>query len=496
MMMGFMEGHGVPCPSMKINTGESRIMTIKKQQQQNNRTASIALGESCGVCGGWGEGLHLAYLCCFALSALQHRGQESAGIAVGDGAGGPLWHCRGMGLVSEVFPDPGVLKSESPPGPVAVGHVRYSYEQEGRRPENTQPLVLKYGGGELAVGHNGRLLNGTELREELEEAGAIFQTATDSELLAHLVARQGPVDLEEALAAAVSRLRGAFAFILTNGRRLVALRDGFGFRPLVLGTLGEKGIFAASETCALDTIGARFLREVRPGEMVTVDASGLRSRRLLPACPPALCIFEFVYFARPDSLLEGRSVHRVRRELGRRLAREQPAAADLVSGVPDSSIPAASGYAEAAGIPYELALVKNRYIGRTFLEPTPEMRAMGVDLKLNAVQPVVAGKRVVLVDDSLIKGTTSRKLVEVMRRAGAREVHLRVSSPPVIGSCRYGIDTPGPEGLAAWGRTPGELARELGADSVGFLSLEGTVQSVGLTNGGLCLACFTGKYPQ
>lgn len=437
----------------------------------------------------------LAYLCSFALSALQHRGQESAGIAVGDGSGGALWHRRGMGLVAEVFPEPAALQKTSPSGPVAVGHVRYAYARERSRPENVQPLILKYSGGELAVGHNGALLNGSALREELEEDGAIFQTATDSELLAHLVARQGPVDLEEALAAVAPCLRGAYAFVLTDGRRLVALRDRFGFRPLVLGALGKRGYFIASETCALDTIGARFLREIKPGEMLTVDAAGLRSQLLSPLPAPALCVFEYVYFARPDSLLEGRSVYQVRRELGRLLAREQPAGADLVSGVPDSSIPAASGYAEAAGLPYELALVKNRYIGRTFLEPTPELREMGVDLKLNAVQRVVAGKRVVLVDDSLIKGTTSRKLVQVMRRAGAREVHLRVSSPPVISPCSYGIDTPAPEGLAARGRSPAELAQELGADSVGFLSLEAMVQAAGFPDGGLCLACFTGRHP-
>ncbi len=437
----------------------------------------------------------LAYLCSFALSALQHRGQESAGLVVGGGSGRTLWHRRGLGLVAEVFPDPDALKGINPDGPVAIGHVRYAYAREKCRPEYVQPLILKYSGGELAIGHNGALLNGPALREELEEDGAIFQTATDSELLAHLVARQGRVDLEEALAAVAPGLHGAYAFVLTDGRRLVALRDCFGFRPLVLGALGECGYFIASETCALDTIGARFLREIKPGEMLALDAAGLRSQFVAPLPAPALCVFEYVYFARPDSLLEGRSVYQVRRELGRRLAREQPAAADLVSGVPDSSIPAASGYAAAAGLPYELALVKNRYIGRTFLEPTPELREMGVDLKLNAVQKVVAGKRVVLVDDSLIKGTTSRKLVQVMRRAGAREVHLRVSSPPVIAPCRYGIDTPELDGLAARGRTPAELARELGADSVGFLSLEATVQAAGFPAGGLCLACFTGRYP-
>ncbi len=451
--------------------------------------------EACGVCGGWAEGSPIAYLTCFALYALQHRGQESAGIAVARGGetGSGIWLRRDSGLVAEVFPDLGELRNR--PGSLAVGHVRYGYGREGKDPENAQPLLLRYRHGELAVAHNGHLLNGAALREELEEQGAIFQTGTDSELLAHLIARQGDAAVEEALAAVAPRLQGAFAFILTDGRKVVGLRDRHGFRPLSLAALGDSGFYLASETCAFDAIGAGFIREVVPGEMVILDDAGLRSRQVLERAGTSLCLFEYIYFARPDSNLQGRNVHLARRELGRRLAREHPADADIVTGVPDSSIAAASGFAEQAGLPYEMALVKNRYIGRTFIQPTRRMREEGVDLKLNAVQKIVEGKRVVIVDDSIVRGTTSLKLVRMMRRAGAREVHLRISSPPVIASCYYGIDTPDSRELLASSRTPAEIAGFLHADSIGYLSLAGTIKAVGLPEAQLCRACFTGRYP-
>ncbi|HOL17817.1 MAG TPA: amidophosphoribosyltransferase [Bacillota bacterium] len=451
------------------------------------------LKESCGVCGGFSRGDNLPYLTCFALYALQHRGQESAGIAVGGGGEKKIWLKRGMGLVSEVFPTTDELKERR--GNLTVGHVRYSYGEEGWHPENAQPLLLKYRHGELAIAHNGLLLNGPQLREELEEKGAIFQTGSDSELLAHLVARQGSPDLEESLAAVVPRLAGAFAFVLTDGKKVIGLRDRHGFRPLSLAALGNEGYFLASETCAFDTIRARFLRDVEPGEMVVLDQNGLRSRRIMPEEQPSLCIFEFIYFARPDSNIHGVNVHLARRELGRTLAREHPAAADMVTGVPDSSIAAASGYAEEAGLPYEMALVKNRYIGRTFIQPSQKLREEGVDLKLNAVRKIVEGKRVVIVDDSIVRGTTSLKLVRMVRRAGAREVHLRISSPPVIASCFYGIDTPTQEELIAHGRTPAEVAEMVGADSIGFLSHEGMISSIGLPGDRVCQACFTARYP-
>ncbi len=453
----------------------------------------VELHEACGVCGGYAQDQPLAYLTCFALYALQHRGQESAGIVAGPGEGRKVWLKKGMGLVSEVFPDSADLKGVV--SILSVGHVRYSYGQEGRNPENTQPLKLRYRYGELAVAHNGHLLNALELRAELEDQGAIFQTDTDSELLAHMVARQGSESLEDALAEVVPRLKGAFAFIVTDGRKVVGLRDGYGFRPLSLGALNGGGYFLASETCAFDTIQATFIRDLEPGEMVILDAEGEHSRQVITPKHSRLCIFEYIYFARPDSNMQGRNVHLVRRELGRRLAREHPVEADIVSGVPDSSIAAASGFAEEARLPYEMSLVKNRYIGRTFIKPTQKMREEGVDLKLNAVQKIVEGKRVVLVDDSIVRGTTSLKLINIMRRAGAREVHLRISSPPVTGSCYYGIDIPDAKDLIAYNRRPEEIPALVGADSLGYLSINEVVTAVGLPEESLCRACFTGQYP-
>ncbi len=455
-------------------------------------TSSPKLREACGVCGGFAADQPLAFLTCFSLYALQHRGQESAGIAAGPGEGRKIWVKRNTGLVSEVFPDSADLKGIV--CKLAVGHVRYSYGQEGQSPENTQPLKLRYRHGELAVVHNGHLLNALELREELECQGAIFQTDTDSELLAHMVARQGSSCLEEALAEVVPRLKGAFAFIVTDGHKVIGLRDGNGFRPLSLAAL-EGGYYLASETCAFDTIGAQFMRDLEPGEMVILDEKGMRSRQAVESRKSNLCVFEFIYFARPDSNLQGKNVHLVRRELGRRLAREHPVDADIVSGVPDSSIAAASGFAEQAGLPYEMALVKNRYIGRTFIKPTQKMREEGVDLKLNAVRKIVEGKKVVLVDDSIVRGTTSLKLILIMRRAGAREVHLRISSPPVTGSCYYGIDIPDPHDLIAHNRSAAEIPALIGADSVGYLSMEEVIGAVGLPAESLCQACFNGEYP-
>ncbi|HED24737.1 MAG TPA: amidophosphoribosyltransferase [Firmicutes bacterium] len=456
-------------------------------------TGCQTLRETCGVCGGYAEDQPLAFLTCFALYALQHRGQESAGIAAGPGGGRKIWLKRGLGLVSEVFPESADLKGIV--CKLAVGHVRYPYGNEGSSPENTQPLKLRYRYGELVIAHNGHLLNASALREELECQGAIFQTDTDSELLAHMVARQGSSSLEEALAAVVPRLKGAFAFVISDGHRVIGLRDGFGFRPLSVASLEENGYFLASETCAFDTIGATFIRDVEPGEMVVLDDDGLHSRQIIPESRPNLCIFEYIYFARPDSNLLGRNVHLVRKELGRRLAREHPVQADIVSGVPDSSIAAASGFAEEAGLPYEMALVKNRYIGRTFIKPTQKMREEGVDLKLNAVKKIVDSKKVVLVDDSIVRGTTSLKLIKIMKRAGAKEVHLRISSPPLIGSCYYGIDTPDPHELIAYQRKVTEIPMLIGADSIGYLSLGEVVAAIGLPADNFCRACFTGDYP-
>lgn len=449
--------------------------------------------EACGVCGGFAENQPLAFLTCFALYALQHRGQESAGIVAGPGDGRKLWVKKDMGLVSDVFPDTADLKGIV--CKLAVGHVRYSYGSDGRDPENTQPLKLRYRHGELAIAHNGYLLNALELREELEKQGAIFQTDTDSELLAHMVARQGSESLEEALTQVVPRLKGAFAFVVTDGKKIVGLRDSYGFRPLSVASLEGGGYYIASETCAFDTIGATYIRDLEPGEMIVLDENGMHSRKIVNSKCENLCIFEYIYLARPDSNMKGVNVHLARREMGRRLAREHSVDADMVSGVPDSSIAAASGFAEQAGLPYEMALVKNRYIGRTFIKPTQKMREEGVDLKLNAVQKIVDGKRVVLVDDSIVRGTTSLKLIRIMKRAGAREVHLRISSPPVIGSCYYGIDTPDKHDLVAHNRSVKEIGELTGADSIGFLSMNEVVRSIGLPEGNFCSACFSGSYP-
>lgn len=449
--------------------------------------------EACGVCGGYAKEQPLAFLTCFALYALQHRGQESAGIAAGPGEGRKIWLRRGTGLVSEVFPESADLKGIV--CKLAVGHVRYSYGQEGRNPENSQPLKLRYRHGELVISHNGHLLNSGELREELEIQGAIFQTDTDSELLAHMIARQGSSSLETALAEVVPRLKGAFAFIVSDGYRVIGFRDGFGLRPLSLAKLQGEGYFLASETCAFDTIGATFIRDIGPGEMVILGEEGLRSRQIIEPASANLCIFEFIYLARPDSNLEGKNVHLARREMGRRLARLHPAPADIVSGVPDSSIAAASGYAEESRLPYEMSLVKNRYIGRTFIKPTQKMREEGVDLKLNAVQKIVEGKRVVLVDDSIVRGTTSLKLIKIMRRAGAKEVHLRIASPPVTGSCYYGIDIPDARDLVAYGRSVEEIRRLTEADSIGYLNIEEVIAAIGLPAENFCSGCFSGSYP-
>ena len=445
--------------------------------------------EECGVFGIYAPGLDVARLTYYGLYALQHRGQESAGIAVADGK--CVTVKKKLGLVSEIFPNPDYLDCMQ--GEAAIGHVRYS-TRGGSSLANAQPLLIKYRMGSLAVGHNGNLVNGSSLRKELEGKGSIFQTTTDSELIAHLIARQKETEVEEAIAGATPLLKGAYAFVLLTEKSLIGLRDPNGIRPLSLGRI-KGGYVLASETCAFDIVGAEFIREVQPGEMVIIDSTGVRSRTLVHGQKKALCIFEFIYFARPDSNLEGQNVHLVRKKLGRRLAREHYVEADMVTGVPDSSIAAATGYAEEAGLPYEMGLIKNRYIGRTFIQPAQKMRDLGVKLKLNPVQKIVEGKRVVLVDDSIVRGTTSQKIVKMLKNAGAREVHVRISSPPVMGCCYYGIDTSKPEELIAGRMSVEEICKNIGADSLGYLSFAGMLESVGLTNVDSCLACFDRCYP-
>ncbi|HHY96263.1 MAG TPA: amidophosphoribosyltransferase, partial [Firmicutes bacterium] len=436
--------------------------------------------EECGVFGIWGhpravERTHLG------LFAVQHRGQESAGMAVV--ADGILRAHKGMGLVADVL-TPEVLRGMG--GRAAIGHVRYSTFGSSE-PVNAQPLVVRYRRGMLALAHNGNLVNAPEIRSELEGQGSIFQTTLDTEVIAHLIARRPARELPDAVASSLAEVKGGYALVFLTPDMLIGVRDPHGIRPLALGRLGD-AYCLASETCAFDTIGAEFLREVEAGEMVVIDDHGLRSQQVAPPGRPALCVFEYIYFARPDSDLGGLNVHTVRKQLGRVLAHEHPAAADLVTGVPDSSISAASGFAEEAGIPYEMGLVKNRYIGRTFIEPDQEGRDLAVRLKLNPLRRVVEGKRVVLVDDSIVRGTTSRHIVNLLREAGAREVHLRISSPPYRFPCYYGIDTSARGELVAAEKSVEEIRSMVRADTLGYLSIEGLGRALGRPLGEFCLA--------
>lgn len=453
------------------------------------RCAQDKMEEACGVFGIYAPGQDLPRIATYALYALQHRGQESAGIAISNGE--TIYLKKGAGLVSEVFSNNKDL--EDIPALSALGHVRYSTTGSGCF-ENAQPLLIRYRQGALAVAHNGNLVNGGELRDRLEKEGSIFQTTTDSELVTHLIARYGYHDLESSLKAVLPELQGAYSFVFLTEDSLVGVRDPFGMRPLSLGIWNDFYVLA-SETCAFDTIGAETIRDINPGEMVIINKEGIRSTQVLPSPRFALCIFEFIYFARPDSNIQGKNIHLIRKELGRQLAREQPADADIVTGVPDSSLAAASGYAEEMGLPYEMGLIKNRYIGRTFIQPKQEIRSLGVQLKLNPVKKLVEGKRVVIVDDSIVRGTTSKKLIDMLFKAGAKEVHLRISSSPVISPCYYGIDISTHEELIAYKRMIEEIRREVGATTLGYLSRQGMLDSLGMSEESLCLACFSGKYP-
>lgn len=467
-----------------------RIKVVKRAQggssKGSGKPANGRPKEECGVFGIYGHP-EAAQLTHYALLALQHRGQESAGIAVAR-RGEILYH-KGMGLVSEVFNER-ILKELT--GTAAIGHVRYSTTGSSLA-INAQPLVFRHRLGQLALGHNGNLVNAHLLRRRLEGEGSIFQTSLDTEVLAHLVARSKEETLEGALKEAIRQIQGGYAFVLLTEKSLIGIRDPHGIRPLALGRLKEAYLLA-SESCAFDSLGGEFLREIEPGEMVIIDADGLRSTQVIPPAGRTLCLFEFIYFARPDSQLNGLSVHSVRKELGRNLAREAPAQADLVIGVPDSSLSAASGYAEALGLPYETGLVKNRYVGRTFIQPDERLRHLAVRLKLNALRKVVEGKRVVLVDDSIVRGTTSRHIIRLLREAGAREIHLRISSAPYRFPCYYGIDTSVTSELIAAQKSVEEIRAEVGADSLAYLSLEGMLRAAGGRDKGYCLSCFTGEY--
>ncbi len=451
----------------------------------------MSIEHSCGIFGVHGDDEAVAKTC-WALQSLQHRGQEGAGIA--STGGDDLKLHAGRGLVADVFANPTLLAELA--NPVAMGHVRYSTTGGSSNPSNCQPLLAHTAKGPIAVAHNGDLTNKDTLRRELEAQGALFQSTTDTETLLHLVASSTGSTILERLATVLPRLQGAYALLVMTPGRLIAVRDPRGFRPLVMGRRGD-AVYFSSETCAFDLFGIDYEREVEPGELVIVDENGPRSERFQDPWTDRLsrCIFEHVYFARPDSVVFGDTVHQVRVRLGRRLAREHPADADLVTSVPDSGNSAALGFALESGIPQDRALIKNHYVGRTFILPDQNRRDLMVRLKINAVREVVDGKRVVVVDDSIIRGTTSHSRMKTLREAGAKEIHVRISCPPTRHPCFFGVDFPTKTELIAATQSPAEIARFLGVDSLGYLSEEGLLDAVSGARNSYCLACFNGDYP-
>jgi amidophosphoribosyltransferase len=448
--------------------------------------------DECGVFGVFGhpEAANLTYL---GLYALQHRGQEAAGIVAS--SGGDLNMHKAMGEVEEIF-TPRVLAKL--PGLAAIGHTRYSTAGD-KALLNAQPILIDCNKGQIAVAHNGNLTNAGEWRRRLEHRGSIFQTNSDTEVILHLIAKSQARNFSGALGDTLNQLEGAYSLLLLTPDELYAVRDPRGFRPLVLGKVpgvdGNDAWMVASETCAFDLLNAEYVREVEPGEMLRISKSGLESIRYSPPKPHQYCVFEHVYFSRPDSVVFNRSVSESREMLGRLLAREHPVEADMIVPVPDSGVPAAIGFSLESGIPFRMGLIRNHYIGRTFIEPSQAIRNFGVKLKLNPVRSMIAGKRVVLVDDSIVRGTTSRKLVRMVREAGAKEVHMRVSCPPTISPCYYGVDTPTKEELIASSNSPEEIRKYLGADSLGYLSLSGLREAVSDKEGKFCSSCYTGIYP-
>jgi len=447
--------------------------------------------EECAIFAIYGhpEAAKLAYL---GLYALQHRGQESAGICTSDGA---RVRCRkGMGAVADVFTEPIIADLV---GDAAIGHTRYSTAGSSAY-LNAQPFTVECNKGHISVAHNGNLTNAIELRRELDAAGSIFQATSDTEVILHLIARSRERTLPDALREALLQIEGAYSLLVLSDDMLIVVRDPRGFRPLAMGWLeyeGKRCPVFASETCAFDLIGAVYAGDVEPGEMIIVSRDGIARERFAPEQPRAHCVFEHVYFSRPDSIVFGRSVQQSREMLGRLLARECPVDADIVVPVPDSGVAAAVGYAGESGIPYSVALIRNHYVGRTFIEPSQAIRDFGVKLKLNPVRALIEGKRVILVDDSLVRGTTSRKIVRMVRQAGAREVHLRISCPPTISPCYYGVDTPNKEELIASSHSVEEIRSFVEADTLGYLSLDGLRKAVDDLNGRYCYACYTAEYP-
>jgi amidophosphoribosyltransferase len=445
------------------------------------------LRENCGVFGIFGhkDAARFAYL---GLYALQHRGQESAGIAIADGS--KIECYKGMGLVSEVFNEGELAKMK---GHLAVGHIRYSTTGSSEI-KNAQPLVVDYFQGSVAIAHNGNLVNTQSVRRKLEEHGSIFQSTMDSEMIVHLLAKAHGERFEDRLIKALKQVKGAYSLVVMNKDQLVGVRDPHGFRPLCLGVLDGSYVFS-SETCALDLIQAEYLREIEPGELVIVDRKGLRSLKPFPRTRPAQCIFEYIYFARPDSLAFGKSVYSIRKNLGRELAKESPVDADIVVPMPDSGNCAALGFFEVSGIPFEMGFIRNHYVGRTFIQPSQPVRDLGVKIKINPVRDVIKGKRVVVIEDSIVRGTTSRTRMKNLREAGAKEVHMRVSCPPHRHPCFYGIDFPTREELIASSHSTEEIRKYLGLDSLGYLSMEGMIKSMPFRKDEFCLSCFDGNYP-
>ena len=451
------------------------------------------LKEECGVFGIYdaGDGLDCARLAYFGLYALQHRGQESCGIAVNDQ--GTIFHHKNMGLVHEVFNDVIInhLKGTS-----AIGHVRYSTAGESRV-ENAQPLVLKYSKGSMALAHNGNLVNADEIRAKLEEEGAIFQTTIDSEVIAYLIARARlkSHSIEEAILDVMDVIKGGYSLVILNQRKLIGARDPLGLRPLCIGKIGNSYVFS-SESCGLDSVGAEFIRDVEPGEVVIIDENGLSTVKK-DIVGKKVCSFEYIYFARQDSIIDGVSVYQSRINMGRKLAQLYPVEADIVIGVPDSGLTSALGYSMESGIQYGEGFVKNRYVGRTFIQPDQAKRETGVKIKLNALSESVKGKRVVMVDDSIVRGTTSRRIVQQLKEAGAKEVHMRITAPPIKFSCFYGIDTPSRQNLVASTHTVDQIRELVSADSLGFITIDGMLEAVSYNKkcSGFCSACFDGDYP-
>lgn len=452
-------------------------------------TTDRELHEECGVFGVFGVP-GAAELTYYGLHALQHRGQEGCGIVSVNDAGA-LRRIKGEGLVTEVFNEANLRTLE---GSMAVGHVRYSTSGGGGI-ENVQPFLFRHFTGDFALAHNGNLVNSHLLRRWLEDKGSLFQSSSDSEVLAHLIKKETCNHTQPriyAIVEALNMIEGAFAFLIMTANRIYAARDKYGLRPLSIGRLGD-GFVVSSETCALDAVGAEFLRDVEPGEIATLDGKGIRSTDYSMYKRHAICAMEYIYFARPDSDIERCNVHAFRKRSGRLLWQESPADADVVVGVPDSSLSAAMGFAEASGIPYEMGLIKNRYIGRTFIQPSQAMREKGVRMKLSAVGSLVRGRRVALVDDSIVRGTTSQRIVRLLREAGATEVHVRIASPPITHPCFYGVDTSTYDELLCARKSPEEVCRLVGADSLHFLSREALLKAGGRDE--LCMACFTGRYP-